>query len=65
LNSHPERHPPERVQLQLVLSFRRELGTHPTVRHYLASGFRVAQFSRVTDREVLVTFERTGAVAAG
>lgn len=46
---------PERIQLHLVLPYNHELGGHPRIKEHLDRGYRIAQFQRVTDREVLVT----------
>jgi len=48
---------PDRFQLHLVLPYKHQPMDHPEIRRQLAQGFRIAQIQRVTDREVLVTFE--------
>ena len=48
---------PDKLQLHLVLPYNIEVGTDPTVRRYLDSGYRILQLQRVTDREVLVTLK--------
>ena len=45
----------ERVQLHLTLPHKIEARDHHKVRAYLDRGFRIVQFQRVTDREVIVT----------
>jgi len=48
---------PDRFQLHLVLPYKHQAMEHPEIRRQLDQGFRIAQIQRVTDREVLVTFE--------
>ena len=47
----------ERLQIQLRLPYGRELRDDQTVRKQLAQGWRIAQAQRLSDQEVLVTFE--------
>lgn len=46
-----------RVQLQFVLPYKQQAMDHPDIQRQLNQGFRIAQIQRVSDREVLVTFE--------
>jgi hypothetical protein len=48
----------ERVQMHLTLSFKKEPHEHPQIGALLEQGFRVDQFQRVTDKEVVVTLVR-------
>ena len=48
----------ERVQMHLTLSFKKEPREHPRIGALLEQGFRVDQFQRVTDKEVVVTLVR-------
>jgi hypothetical protein len=50
--------PPRRQQLHLALPYKFEPQSHPRVAAMLASGWRIVEVTRVTDRETLVTFER-------
>ena len=54
----PESRKPERVQLHLVLPYNIEARRDPRVRGYLDRGYHIAELQRVTDREVLVTFQK-------
>jgi hypothetical protein len=47
----------QRRQIQLTLPYGRELRDDPTVRKQLAQGWRIAQAQRLSDQEILVTFE--------
>ena len=47
----------DRFQLHLILPYKHQAMDHPEIRRQLDQGFRIAQIQRVTDREVLVTFE--------
>ena len=47
----------DRFQLQLILPYKQQAMDHPEIRRQLDRGFRIAQIQRVSDREVLVTFE--------
>jgi hypothetical protein len=46
-----------RVQLQLRVPYGREPRDDERVRRQLELGWRIAQYQRLTDQEVLVTFE--------
>jgi hypothetical protein len=46
-----------RVQMQLPLPYGREARDDERVRRQLTLGWRIAQLQRLTDQEVLVTFE--------
>jgi hypothetical protein len=46
-----------RLQLQLPLPYGRELRDDERVRRQLDLGWRVVQLQRLSDQEVLVTFE--------
>jgi hypothetical protein len=46
-----------RLQMQLRLPYGRELRDDERVRRQLDLGWRVAQLQRLSDQEVLVTFE--------
>ena len=48
----------ERVQMHLALSFKKEPHEHPRIDALLEQGFRIDQFQRVTDKEVVVTLVR-------
>jgi len=50
-----------RIQMQLPLPYGREAKDDERIRQQLAQGWRIAQLQRLTDKEVLVTFEATGA----
>ena len=50
-----------RIQLQLALPYGREARDDERVRQHLALGWRIAQLQRLTDMEVLITFEAAGA----
>ena len=45
----------EPIQLQLTLAFKHEPEEHPRIRAMLDRGYRISQFQRLTDQEVLVT----------
>jgi hypothetical protein len=47
----------DRVQLQFVLPYTHQAMDHPEIRRQLNQGFRISQIQRISDREVLVTFE--------
>jgi hypothetical protein len=49
-----------RVQLQLPLPYGREARDDERVRQHLALGWRIAQLQRLSDKEVLITFEAAG-----
>ena len=48
---------PLRVQLHLILPYKHEARSHHKVREFLDRGYRIQDLQRVTDREVVVTFE--------
>ena len=48
-----------RMQLQLALPCRREPRDDERVRRQLDLGWRIAQLQRLSDQEVLITFEST------
>ncbi|MCP3977777.1 MAG: hypothetical protein GY716_00405 [bacterium] len=48
----------ERIQLHLVLPYKRQAADDPRIRRYLDQGYRIEQLQRVTDREALVTLAR-------
>ena len=47
----------QRLQIQLPLPYGRELRDDDRVRRQLAQGWRIAQAQRLSDQEILVTFE--------
>jgi hypothetical protein len=47
----------KRLQLQLPLPYGREPRNDERIRRQLDLGWRIAQLQRLTDQEVLVTFE--------
>jgi hypothetical protein len=49
---------PERVQLHLTLSFKKEPRDDPRIGALLEQGFRIDEFQRVTDTEAVVTLVR-------
>ena len=49
---------PARVQLHLVLPYKFQPTDEPRVKDLLDNGYRIEQFQRVTDREVLVTLTK-------
>lgn len=49
----------DRIQVHLPLAYRHEPLENESVRRYLAEGYRIAGLQRVSDRDVLITFERT------
>jgi hypothetical protein len=48
---------PQRIQLQLPIPYHREPRDDERVRSFLDRGFRIAQYQRLTDQEVVVTLE--------
>ena len=48
----------EPIQLHLVLPYKFEPREHHRVKRYLAQGYRIAQFQRISDREAVVTLQR-------
>ena len=50
---------PRKIQLHLVLAYKHEVREHPRIKAHLARGYRIVQLQRVTDREVLVTLNRS------
>lgn len=46
-----------RIQLQLPIPYRLEPRDDERVRRYLERGFRIVQYQRLTDQEVVVTLE--------
>jgi hypothetical protein len=50
-----------KIQLQLPLPYGREAREDERVKQHLALGWRIAQLQRLTDKEVLITFEAAGA----
>jgi len=50
--------PPERIQLQLVLPYKFQPGSHREVRSRLAEGFVIEGVQRLTDREAVITLVR-------
>ncbi len=53
----------KRLQMQLPLPYGREAKDDDRVRRQLALGWRIADLQRLSDQEVLVTFE-AGSVTA-
>lgn len=53
-----------RIQLQLPIPYRREPREDERVRGYLERGFRIVQYQRLTDQEVVVTLEPPAREAA-
>jgi hypothetical protein len=51
--------PGKRIQLHLALPFKLEPGKHPRIARLLAEGYRILQLQRLTDRDAIVTLERT------
>lgn len=47
----------KRLQIQLPLPYGREARNDERIRHQLDLGWRIAQLQRLSDQEVLVTFE--------
>ena len=54
----------ERIQLHLELPFNKQPGEHPRIGALLAEGYTIAQYQRLTDREVAVTLVRPRGPAA-
>jgi hypothetical protein len=52
---------PERIQLHLTLPFKKEPREHPRIGALLDEGFRIDQYQRITDRDVVVTLTRPSA----
>ena len=52
---------PERLQLHVELPYKFQPRDDPRVRAWLARGYRIAQYQRVTDREALITLARASA----
>ena len=50
----------KRLQLQLPLPYGRQPREDERVRRQLALGWRIAQLQRLSDKEVLITFEAAG-----
>jgi len=48
---------PKRLQVQIPLPYGREARDDERIRKQLDLGWRIAQLQRLTDQEVLVTFE--------
>ena len=48
---------PARVQLQVVLPYKKQPRDHPQLRAYLERGYRIAHLQRITDGEAVVTLE--------
>ena len=53
-----------KLQVQFALPYSREAQADERVRGYLQAGWRIVQLQRLTDQEVLITFQR-GAVSTG
>jgi len=51
----------KRLQLQIPLPYARPLSDDTRIRSQLDLGWRIAQVQRLSDQEVLVTFESTSA----
>ena len=51
--------PTDRLQLQYWLPYGREARDDERIRRQLDLGWRIAQLQRLSDQEVLVTFEAT------
>lgn len=49
--------PTRRIQIQLALPYGREARDDERVRRQLALGWRIGQLQRLSDKEVLITFE--------
>jgi len=52
----------QRVQIHLALPFKVEPGSHPRIAKLLEQGYRISQLQRLTDRDAIVTLERTSPV---
>lgn len=52
-----------KVQVQFALPYSREAKDDERVRDYLRSGWRITQLQRLSDQEVLITFQRDGVPA--
>ena len=50
--------PSERIQLHLELPYHHQPRDHPRIGALLAEGFVIADYQRVTDKEVSVTLVR-------
>lgn len=48
----------DRLQIHLVLPYKHEPGEHPRIRKLLDQGYRITQYQRISDREVIVTLVR-------
>lgn len=48
----------DRIQLHVPLPYSKEPGHDPKVARYLATGYRVEELQRLTDRDALVTLVR-------
>lgn len=48
----------EKCQLHLVLSYKHDPSRHPRIAALLSEGYRIEQFQRITDHEVVVTLAR-------
>ena len=46
-----------RVQIQFDLPYRREPRSDERIRSYLDQGLRIVQMQRLSDQEVMITFE--------
>lgn len=53
----PEGAVARRLQIQIDLPYHREPKDDERVRRYLDAGWRIGQLQRLTDREVVITFE--------
>ena len=53
-----------KLQVQFALPYSREARDDERVRGYLQAGWRIVQLQRLTDQEVLITFQRD-AVSTG
>jgi hypothetical protein len=51
---------PERVQIQVDLSFKHEPRDHPGIRALLEQGYRIVDLQRLTDKEAAVTLAPGG-----
>jgi len=48
----------DRVQFQLVLPYKQEPRSNPTIRRHLDEGYRIERLQRTSDREVVVVLTR-------
>lgn len=48
---------PKRIQVQFPLPYSREARGDEQIARYLAQGWRIAQLQRLSDQEVVITFE--------